>query len=178
MFSKVGDTALVLLVPEAERVVKRWRIEHDPSAGEGMPAHVTVLYPFVSENQITSEIADRLSRICSETEPWTMRFVRCGRFPRVLWLDPASAECLHLIKLVHQQWPDCLPYGRDDFDVVPHLTVTDGADGIIMDGAEVDVMAGLPFESAVSHLSLMAFNGTSWICRRQFPFGLSRIPSR
>ena len=37
-----SPTALVVLLPEADLVVGRWRADLDPSARRGMPAHITV----------------------------------------------------------------------------------------------------------------------------------------
>ena len=42
-----NDTALICRVPEAERYIARYRDRYDPSARRNVPAHVTVLYPFV-----------------------------------------------------------------------------------------------------------------------------------
>lgn len=42
----VLESALVVLVPEAEALVKSFRDRHDPSAAAGVPAHITLLYPF------------------------------------------------------------------------------------------------------------------------------------
>jgi hypothetical protein len=36
-------TALVILVPEAEALVSSFRNKHDPSAADGMPAHITLV---------------------------------------------------------------------------------------------------------------------------------------
>ena len=47
-------TALVVLVPEAEPVVAAHRLRHDPAAADGVPAHVTVLYPFRTEPDDTT----------------------------------------------------------------------------------------------------------------------------
>jgi hypothetical protein len=40
-------SAVLVPVPEAERVVSRYRARLDGAAALGVPAHVTVLYPFV-----------------------------------------------------------------------------------------------------------------------------------
>ena len=40
------ETALVIAVPEAEPLVSDWRAQHDWSAQRGVPAHITLLYPF------------------------------------------------------------------------------------------------------------------------------------
>ena len=37
---------LMVPVPEAEPLVGRWRIEHDPPARSGIPAHITCSFPF------------------------------------------------------------------------------------------------------------------------------------
>ena len=170
MFSKVGDTALVLLVPEAEPLVHDWRSAHDPSAAEGMPAHITVLYPFVLEHSITQETYQTIAKICNDTPPLTVNFETVGRFPSVLWLDPGSPECRQLITAVRQAWPECLPYGQKNLDVIPHLTVTDGADESIALQAARAVMQGLPLRVSIPAVSLMIFDGTEWRCRQQFEF--------
>lgn len=49
---KMADTepqsALVVLVPEAEELVAPFRAAYDAAAAAGMPAHVTILFPFAS----------------------------------------------------------------------------------------------------------------------------------
>jgi hypothetical protein len=40
----LNESALV--VPEAEPLVKPFRDRYDPSAAAGVPAHITLLYPF------------------------------------------------------------------------------------------------------------------------------------
>jgi len=40
------EVAIVVLVPEAETLVEPFRKIFDPSAAKGMPAHITINYPF------------------------------------------------------------------------------------------------------------------------------------
>ena len=47
------ESAILVPVPGAEPVAGRLRARFDRSAGRGIPAHVTVLYPFVPPGQIT-----------------------------------------------------------------------------------------------------------------------------
>jgi len=42
-----GESGLVLMVPEAEPIVRELRYRSDPAAAAGIGAHITVLYPFV-----------------------------------------------------------------------------------------------------------------------------------
>jgi hypothetical protein len=52
----VGDTALALLVPEADPVVEPWRLRYDPSAARGVGVHITVPGTFLREEEIAARI--------------------------------------------------------------------------------------------------------------------------
>src|ERR1051325_8060387 len=47
-----SESALVVLVPEAEVFAKPFRDQYDPSAAAGMPAHITLLYPFKAPDEV------------------------------------------------------------------------------------------------------------------------------
>lgn len=65
-----GDqTAVIVPVPATERVVGRHRARLDRAAGWGVPAHVTVLYPFLLPEELGPDALDRLgAAIASEPE--------------------------------------------------------------------------------------------------------------
>ena len=171
MFSTRGDSALVILVPEADAIVGRWRERHDPSAEEGMPAHITVLYPFLPDRELGPVEIDTISDFSRSHYAFRTVFSRMGHFPTVLWVDPGSPECTHLLAQARHCWPQCLPYGRTNIPVIPHLTVTDGADADTEAAAEQDVMARLPLTFDVEALSLMIFDGSRWRERERFSLG-------
>ena len=54
------ESTIVILVPEAEGLVRSFRDRYDPSAKAGMPAHITLLYPFKSPNEIDAVVLDTL----------------------------------------------------------------------------------------------------------------------
>ncbi len=176
VFSNVGDTALVLLVPEAEAVVRSWRSEHDPSATEGMPAHVTVLYPFIAEGDLNDDTLDEIAAIGSGWRPIEVDFAEFGRFPQVLWLKPNGTSCVELITQVRSRWPECLPYGQSSLEVIPHLTVTDGASEHVVARAQADIAPHLPLKATISAIALMAFDGSRWVRRREFSLGRELDP--
>jgi 2'-5' RNA ligase len=171
MSSRVGETGLVLLVPEADGAVSPWRQTHDPSAAEGMPAHITLLYPFVMEEEISDEVLGQLALICANAPVVELSFTEFGRFPGVLWLKPNTTLCNQLIRKIRDRWPECLPYGRDDLEVIPHLTVTDGADDDVAARACADVAQSLPLQAKVSKVTLVVFNGQAWVRRHEFALG-------
>jgi 2'-5' RNA ligase len=178
MTPEPGETALALLVAEADEVVRPWRLAYDPSTTLGVPAHITVLGPFIPEPELTKATYDTLASIGARTAPLALSFERLGRFPHVLWLDPTAAACLPLFQAVHGQWPDLPPYGDAALPVVPHLTITRTADEPTMDHVAAQVRAALPFQARVREMTLLAFDGARWVPRRRFPFGSQRASAR
>ena len=56
----LDESALVVLVPEAESLVQAFRDRYDPSAAAGVPAHITLLYPFRPPGEIDRAMLDDL----------------------------------------------------------------------------------------------------------------------
>jgi hypothetical protein len=65
-----NESALVVLVPEADSVVSPWRRRLDPPASVGVPAHVTILYPFVSPVQLDESLFALMADLFSGFGPF------------------------------------------------------------------------------------------------------------
>src|SRR5262249_41914164 len=78
-------TALVIAVPEAEPVVGRLRSLYNDAAPTGIPAHVTLLFPFGDRD-------DGLAELFARFEPFDFALTETRRWPDVLWLTPEPAE--------------------------------------------------------------------------------------
>lgn len=121
------STILIIPVPAAETVVADHRARFDPSAAQGVPAHITVLLPFLELDSISPEDVRRLEQLFAAAEPIDFTLARTARFPQVLFLAPDPAEPLvDLTEAVWREWPDHPPYGGEFPDIVPHLTVAAG----------------------------------------------------
>ena len=57
------ESAVLVQVPEAERVVSPHRSRLDGAAALGVPAHVTVLFPFVPPAGITPSVVNALAAV-------------------------------------------------------------------------------------------------------------------
>lgn len=120
------NTALVLRIPEAEPLVAPWREQHDPSAAQGMPAHVTLVYPFREKTSIDAEAEASLAHLFAQSAPFDLDFHETRRFPvtSVLWLAPRNpAPIVALVRALGLAFPEHLPYAGAHPDTVPHLTV-------------------------------------------------------
>jgi 2'-5' RNA ligase len=118
------ESALIVEVPEADDLVGRWRLRHDPVAAGGIPAHVTVLYPFVPPAHLTAATIDSLERALAGAAAFRYELTGLGRFPGVLWLRPEPEEPFHeLTRRLSRSFPEYPPYGGRHPDSQPHVTV-------------------------------------------------------
>jgi len=74
----VDHSALVILVPEADPLVAAYRERYDPSAAQGMPAHITLLYPFLPPAAIGDDVLTELQALFAAFPafPYTLSAVR------------------------------------------------------------------------------------------------------
>ena len=85
------ESALVVPVPAAARLVEPLRAELDSSAALGVPAHITVLYPFVLPALIDEELTSLLTDLFASVAPFRFRLASVEWFGTdVLW--PAGGE--------------------------------------------------------------------------------------
>jgi hypothetical protein len=168
-----GETGLILHVPEAEPVVGPWRSRHDSQAPLGVPAHVTVLYPWIPIDLLSGDDRAAVAAIVAGMAPLELTFGGFGRFPDVLWLDPRPTEpILALTRTVARRWPAYQPYGGEFGDQpIPHLTVSDTHDPGQLGHVIADIEPALPLRSRVAELSLLVRRGDCWQMEQAFPFG-------
>lgn len=157
MTSLSGQSGLIVEVPEAEPAVRRHRERLDASAPLGVPAHITVLFPFVPPAQIDSEVLVRLGRLFAGISGFRFRLERTDWFgDDVLWLAPDDPGFFRaLTQRVYQAFPAFPPYRGQFDDVVPHLTVGHGHPLNELRAAEEAVRADMPIEARVGAVSLM-----------------------
>jgi 2'-5' RNA ligase len=166
-----GESAVVVPAPAAEPVVSTWRKRFDSSAAQGMPAHITVLYPFLPEPRLTRGVVTRLRELCAAVPVLDVAFRRVGRFPDVLYLDPEpTGELRELTASIAQRWPEAPPYGGRFDEVVPHLTVAHGAGEDALNDIEADVLRRLPVRTRLEEARLYIFDGERWQLRARLPF--------
>lgn len=174
--STEGDSALIVVVPESEPVVADLRARHDGAASMGVPAHVTVLYPFVPRRQINHDVRDALASLFSGLPAFAYRFESVSRLgPGTIVLNPEPAsDFSRLTDSVYRRWPAYPPYGGVFEVVIPHLTV---GDGLSVDAArEVEAAARESLERngpitghATSVSLIVADHDWRWSAHSEYP---------
>src|SRR5437868_11055425 len=140
----MAESAFAVNVPEAEPYVGALRQRYDPSAALGVPAHITVLYPFMAPEEITQRVLGDIRRALSFASAFSFTLARVCRFPDALYLAPEpAAPFIALTRKLVDQFPGYLPYGGQHAGIVPHLTVAHAAEAE-HDMAEAQLAATLP----------------------------------
>jgi 2'-5' RNA ligase len=162
-------SAIVVRVP-VSRALERSRRQWDWAAGLGVPAHVTILFPFLPVSRLGPAVRAELAAIAAAHAPFDVRFRRVGRFPGVVYLMPEpSGPFSRLTEAVVARYPDFPPYGGAFDEVIPHLTIAESDDGPLGEVAE-HVRTALPFERRVSALELIVEGGDGrWRTRWRVP---------
>ncbi|MER5210137.1 2'-5' RNA ligase family protein [Streptomyces sp. NPDC002838] len=176
---QTGQTALIVRIPEAEPSVRRWRERFDPSAPAGVPAHITVLFPYLDESRIDASVHSALTDVLGSHPAFDLRFETCGRLPEVLYLVPEpDTQLRQLTEAIADCWPEAPPYGGRFAEIVPHLTIAQGQEDAVLEEIETDLTGRPPFNSHVSSVELMVHDGTKWQERASFALGGGSQPKR
>jgi 2'-5' RNA ligase len=121
------ETALICRVPESERFIARYRERFDPSARRNVPAHVTILYPFMAPQDVDAGVLAQLADIARSIPRFQYRLGELRRFPVALYIAPQpDSGFAALIDAVWRTFPDFPPFEGKFPVVVPHVTVAHG----------------------------------------------------
>lgn len=159
-------SAVIVPVPRAEHAVAAQRAHLDRAAGWGVPAHLTVLSPFLPPSELNEQVLSTLATAVATVASFEVTFAATRWFgSEVLWLAPSPEQPLRqLSAAVFSAFPDYPPYGgahgTDLADIQPHLTVGErafaGPDGLdALQVAEADVRTRLPFTQRLDHALLI-----------------------
>src|SRR3989442_4426406 len=89
---KPAQSAFIVRVPEAESRVGALRERFDASVKLGVPAHITVLVPFMSPERISAEVLAEAQAALNEVPAFPFALTSVARFPATAYLAPEPAQ--------------------------------------------------------------------------------------
>jgi 2'-5' RNA ligase len=173
------ESALVVPFPGLEPVVSPHRSALDSGAIRGVPAHVTVLYPFMPPERLSASVLAELGRLLAEIAPFDTTFDAVDWFgDGVVYLRPTPDRPLRqLTAMVAARWPDWPPYGGVYGEPTPHLTIGDRGTRLEHARAAETIARALPIEANASEVHV--YTGTreprSWTKRAVIALGGSPL---
>ncbi|MER6198530.1 2'-5' RNA ligase family protein [Streptomyces sp. NPDC001586] len=168
---EIGTTAVVIALPDAAPLLDAaWRI--DPAlVRRGVPAHVSLLYPFVPESALTGEDEKGVRSLAAgfpAAELVLGELVAESGFVAV-----AVPELQPLVDAFRAQWPEVRPYGgRFGTRPAAHVTVAMGADDPTA-SARVRAAVGslLPLRARAAAVQVVVLTEEGWRPRFTAPLG-------
>lgn len=168
-----NESAIVVPVPEVEPLVSSLRMQYDKSASLGVPAHITLLYPFRAASGAEKEI-EKLIEFFSAIPAFQFSLTEVRRFPQTAYLHPDVPERFtEIIRNLSQKWPDCRPYRGAFQDIIPHLTVADQVDAQVLRLVEDRLRSHIPITCMAKEAWLLCSNEHGLWSRRE-RFSLAR----
>jgi 2'-5' RNA ligase len=156
--------------------VKRLRDRMDPSAARGVPAHITLLDPFMPRGSISAAIIERVRQIVADEPTFPFTLAGVGRWRNVVYLAPEPAEPFsRLTSALAAAFPEYPPYGGAFDVVVPHLTIAADAPESYLAAAEHALPQMLPFRAVAREAWLIGHepaSGSAILAR--FPLATAR----
>lgn len=124
------ETALLIIPPPpVQAFCYPWREEYDQESFARVPAHITLLYPFVPP-EIVDEAVTQLEKICADILPFEVVLSKYSQFEGVLFLEPENPEPItNLYDKLSEAFPEYAMYeGKHGGDLHPHLTLAKSDD--------------------------------------------------
>jgi 2'-5' RNA ligase len=153
-------SAIIVPVPETEHLVAWHRRTLGSTVSPTVPAHVTVLYPFVPPSRISAGTLAGIEAALTGIAAFECAFSQVKWFgDEVVWLEPKPDEHFRaLTQAVCERFPAHLPYEGEHPDTVPHLTVADRRTGdpLSKRKAAADIAAVLPIHARIDRVRLVA----------------------
>jgi 2'-5' RNA ligase len=167
----VPRSALIVAVPEAEPLVHDWRLRYD-NAELGIPAHVTLIVPFVPAQKVGEKLVEELRELFAAQPAFSFTLARVARFPEVAWLAPDPSDPFRrLTDLIFSRYPDYPPYEGIHEEVIPHLSVGRG-DTAFQDEVDIALTPHLPIAADAGEVTLIVEDESEhWTESERFPLG-------
>ena len=168
------QSALTILVPEAERLVAPFREKYDPSAMTGMSAHITLIYPFLPPDEIDALLLGKIAERSARFAAFDFSLTAISRFDGgVIYLAPEPDEPFRRLTLaIWNGWPHTPPYGGRYSEIVPHLTVAQVGDEQLCNGIAVKFALAardqLPIKARATKVAFLVKHGGIWRLHTEF----------
>lgn len=150
------ESAVIVRVrlPDA---LDRLRRQYVSDASLGVPAHVTLLYPFVEPAALTGDVRKTVQSIASGHPAFSFELTGPREWPDTVY---AAVEPEERLLAIHRDLTAAFPgypiYGRPGFQLIPHVTIAEsqyvGDPSVLGDPS----WSNLPVDRVVTALEVIA----------------------
>ena len=144
--------------------LERLRRRSVADAREGVPAHLTLLYPFVEPSSLDVDVRGMIAAVAARHAPFDYRLDRAGRWPDTIYVAVAPVEPFVALQAdLATAFPDYPIYGEPPgFAFVPHVTIAEGSSIDDPATARDPGWTDLPRAARASAIEVIASDGGGW----------------
>jgi hypothetical protein len=166
----VDTTALLALFPGADPLLELAAGIEPGAVRDGLPAHVTMLYPFVPIEELTTEVVATLAARLREQAP--VEVTLRALIMRAGFVAVAVPELGALTTDLRTGWSAFPPYGgRFGPDPDVHVTVALDTPPQSTDRIAAAVAQRLPLTGRITELRLVGLTESGWKPLHTLPLG-------
>jgi 2'-5' RNA ligase len=153
-----SERSAVIIRAKLPRGLDRLRRVGAFDAAAGVPAHLTLLYPFVAPERLDCSVRRTLAAVAASHPAFDYSLTGQATWPDTVYVavDPVE-PFVRLQVALAQAFPAFPIYGRDaGFEFVPHVTITEGkavGEATLREGR---AWAALPRHARATHLEVIA----------------------
>lgn len=148
------------------------------TAAHGVPAHVTllypfVLYPFVGPSELDPSIRRRIALVAARHAPFDYKMTGPERWPDSIYVAVEPIEpFVRLQADLAATFPDYPIYGEgSDVEYTPHITVAEGRAVEREHTVRNAAWSALPITARAAWLDVIATSGARWSLVWRMPLG-------
>lgn len=145
------ESGLLIEVEPADQFVSAWRLKYDEEAANGIPAHISVLYPFVAPDRIDDTVLETARSTIAGFSCFDFELSTVEQFPGVVWLSPQPDQTFRaMTAALWDAFPQCPPYDNRHPDPQPHLTIAQVEDPVEQATMHTSIASDLDGELPIS----------------------------
>jgi 2'-5' RNA ligase len=159
----------LVIVAQLPPLLEALRRRSIVNAGLGVPAHITLLYPFAEPDAIDESLADAVATIVGRHAAMTLRLPGGRRWPDTLYASVEPDEPVRALQGELAAAFPSLPLYGGGIDFIPHVSIVEGDAARTAEALDDPAWASLPTAFRTVAVALITARDGRWQTEREFP---------
>jgi len=136
--------------------LERLRRDHVANARQGVPAHITLLYPFARPDRRLAGLRGAVAEVCRATAPFGFALTAARLQGSIAYLAPRPERpLLQLIAALVTAFPEYPRHGGAYAEVLPHVTIAESSERLLLEVVRAEAARHLPIQQTARALVLL-----------------------
>ena len=163
----MAETAIVVPCMLSDPIIGLWRARYTADGRDGMPAHITLLYPWIEQENLVASDISKVRDVLATFGAFDFALTSIASFPpppMVLYLRSEPQDTfIKMTEALAAAFLERPPYGGEFEEIVPHATIVETDPNPSLE-SEVrrSVQRHLPIREHANEVWIMAYRQNRW----------------